>query len=185
MRTTTTTFEQLGGDMLLLGYKGDNKATEIYINCAHALREYCGTTAAMSITGPDGTVYPGDFTIKDGIVRWPIQGRDTKYAGAGSVRVDLVDDCGRIVNSAEAKTAILRTNATGIAPDQVTNWTDAASVALEEVKWALGFLMKLGGIAHFEIGDDGYLYYYFSNETPVMFEIVEGDLYVYEHCTAL
>ena len=138
MRQIETTFDAFGAKLLLIGLKGENNATEILIDCADALEEYQGTMAAMSITAPDGTVYPGDITLdEDGIVHWIVPARDCSIEGHGSARVDLVDDDGTVVASAEATTIIVKTNMQNIAPDQITDWTDAASVALQEVRAAL------------------------------------------------
>lgn len=138
MRTIETTFNTFGASVLLIGLKGDSNATEILIDCAESLEEYQGTMAAMSITGPDETVYPGDISLdENGIVHWVVAARDCGIAGHGSARVDLVDDLGTVVASAEARTIIIKTNMQGIAPDQIANWTEAASVALQEVRAAL------------------------------------------------
>lgn len=138
MRTINTTFGTFGASVLLLGLKGDSNATEILIDCAEALEEYQGTMAAMSITGPDDTVYPGDISLdENGIVHWVVAARDCGIAGNGSARVDLVDDEGTVVASAEARTIIMKTNMQGVAPDQIANWTEAASVALQEARAAL------------------------------------------------
>ena len=138
MRTINTTFGTFGASVLLLGLKGDSNATEILIDCAESLEEYQGTMAAVSITGPDETVYPGDISLdEDGIVHWVVAARDCGIAGNGSARVDLVDDEGTVVASAEARTIIMKTNMQGIAPDQIANWTEAASVALQEARAAL------------------------------------------------
>ena len=138
MRTINTTFKTFGASLLLLGLKGDSNATEILIDCAESLEEYQGTMAAMSITGPDETVYPGDISLdENGIVHWVVAARDCGIAGNGSARVDLVDDEGTVVASAEARTIIMKTNMQGVAPDQIANWTEAASVALQEARAAL------------------------------------------------
>ena len=138
MRTINTTFKTFGASVLLLGLKGDSNATEILIDCAASLEEYQGTMAAMSITGPDDTVYPGDISLdENGIVHWVVAARDCGIAGNGSARVDLVDDEGTVVASAEARTIIMKTNMQGVAPDQIANWTEAASVALQEARAAL------------------------------------------------
>lgn len=138
MRTINTTFTTFGASVLLLGYKGDSNATEILIDCASALEEYDGTMAAMSITGPDETVYPGDITMdENGIVHWVVAARDCGKAGHGSARIDLVDDHDTVVASAEATTIIMKTKMQGIAPDQIADWTEAASVALQELRDAL------------------------------------------------
>lgn len=138
MRTIETTFETFGASVLLLGFKGDSNATEILIDCEDALEEYQGTMAALSITGPDLKVYPGDISLdEDGVVHWVVAARDCGIAGHGSVRIDLVDDAETVVASAEASTIIMKTNMKNIAPDQIADWTEAASVALQELKNAL------------------------------------------------
>lgn len=148
MRQIETTFDAFGAKLLLIGLKGESNATEILIDCADALEEYQGTMAAMSITGPDGTVYPGNITLdEDGIVHWVVPARDCSIEGHGSARVDLVDDDGTVVASAEATTIIVKTKMQNIAPDQITDWTDAASVALQEVRAALVDLIDFDNTA--------------------------------------
>jgi len=148
MRTIETTFTTFGASMLLIGLKGESNATEILIDCADALAEYQGTMAAMSITGPDGTVYPGDISLdEDGVVHWVVAERDCDIDGHGSARVDLVDDNGTVVASAEADTMVIKTKMQNIAPDQIENWTDAASVALQEVRAALVDLINTDSTA--------------------------------------
>ena len=138
MRTIETTFETFGASVLLLGFKGDSNATEILIDCEDALAEYQGTMAALSITGPDLTVYPGDISLdENGVVHWVVAARDCGIAGHGSARIDLVDDAETVVASAEASTIIMKTHMQNIAPDQIADWTEAASVALQELKNAL------------------------------------------------
>ena len=148
MRQIETTFDAFGAKLLLIGLKGESNATEILIDCADALEEYQGTMAAMSITSPDGTVYPGDITLdEDGIVHWVVPARDCSIEGHGSARVDLVDDDGTVVASAEATTIIVKTNMQNIAPEQITDWTDAASVALQETRAALVDLIDFDNTA--------------------------------------
>ena len=138
MRQIETTFQTFGASVLLLGFKGDSNATEILIDCAADLEEYQGTMAAMSITGPDETVYPGVITLDENyVVHWVVAARDCGIAGHGSARIDLVDDDGTVVASAEATTIIIKTKRQNVAPDQIADWTDAASVALQEVNAAL------------------------------------------------
>lgn len=147
MRRIETTFQTFGASMLLIGLKGESNATEILIDCADALAEYQGTMTAMSITGPDGTVYPGEISLDDnGTVHWVVAARDCYIEGNGSARVDLVDDNGTVVASAEATTIILKTNMQNSSgtepPDQIADWADAASIVLQNVQQALADLIN-------------------------------------------
>lgn len=134
MRTIETSFETFGASVLLLGYKKDNLASKIVIDCADALEEYQGATATLSIVDPEGTVYPGDVTIEAGVVTWLVKARDTAYPGHGSARLDLVDNGGTVVASCEGLTMILDTHMSGVAPDAIEDWVDEASDALTEVR---------------------------------------------------
>ena len=138
MRTVETTFQRFGGGVLLIGLKGDSNATEIQIDCAEAMTEYQCTEAAMIITGPDGKTYAGDISLdENSVMHWVVSARDCQIAGHGSARIDLADSEDTVVVSAEAKTIIMKTNMQGIAPDQIEDWMQAASIALEEVRFAL------------------------------------------------
>lgn len=139
MRTIRTTFETLGGRVLVIGRKGESGASEVLIDCAEAMGEYQGTTPVLSLTAPDGTIYPGTITQEDGVVKWTVTGSDTAKAGSGSMRVDLVDGNGTVVTSAETGTRILHTNKaeSGTAPDPIADWVAEANEKLEEVQDAM------------------------------------------------
>lgn len=49
----------------------------------------------------------------------------------------------------------------------------------DEARAAAGMLITQGGMLHFDLGEDGHLYMYFSRDIPVRFELTEGDLYAY------
>lgn len=49
----------------------------------------------------------------------------------------------------------------------------------DEAKAAAGMMITRGGLLHLHIADDGHLYMYYTHSTPVLFEIIEGDLYAY------
>ena len=131
-------------------------------------------------------MYPGDVTILDGVVRWVVAKRDTQEEGSGSARIDLVDDNGTVVASAECRTRIGKTHQSGIAPGQVENWTDAASVALSDVRAALLDMEELAAamaenaqLVKFEIDRSGILWMYYTEGFPYRFAIEEGELIVY------
>ena len=50
---------------------------------------------------------------------------------------------------------------------------------MNEARAAAGFLTAAGGLMHMTIEDDGNLYMYFTHNTPVKFELIEGELYAY------
>lgn len=49
----------------------------------------------------------------------------------------------------------------------------------DEARAAAGMLTARGGLMHFELAEDGHLYMYYTPTAPVLFEIIEGDLYAY------
>ena len=49
----------------------------------------------------------------------------------------------------------------------------------DEAKAAAGMMITKGGLLHFHLAEDGHLYMYYTHSTPVLFEIIEGDLYAY------
>ena len=54
-----------------------------------------------------------------------------------------------------------------------------ATAEAEAVARAAGALAEHGSILHLEVEEDGNLYMYCVPDTPVMFELIDGDLYVY------
>ena len=49
----------------------------------------------------------------------------------------------------------------------------------DEARAAAGMMITKGGLLHFDLAEDGHLYMYYTHTTPVLFEIIEGDLYAY------
>ena len=49
----------------------------------------------------------------------------------------------------------------------------------DEAKAAAGMAITRGGLLHFDLAEDGHLYMYYTHNTPVLFEIIEGELYAY------
>ena len=49
----------------------------------------------------------------------------------------------------------------------------------DEARAAAGMLVTQGGLLHFDLAEDGHLYMYYTRTAPVLFEIIEGELYAY------
>ena len=49
----------------------------------------------------------------------------------------------------------------------------------DEARAAAGMAITRGGLLHFDLAEDGHLYMYYTHNTPVLFEIIEGELYAY------
>ena len=110
MRTIKTTFETLGGEVLVIGRKGENNATKVLIDCAEAMEKYPNTEPALYVTAPDGTVYEKTIEETGGVAAWTVDSTDTEEAGVGSVRVDLTHGENTVVSSAECMILIIKTN---------------------------------------------------------------------------
>ena len=49
----------------------------------------------------------------------------------------------------------------------------------DEARTAAGMAITKGGLLHFDLAEDGHLYMYYTRNTPVLFEIIEGELFAY------
>lgn len=111
MRELNYDFDTLGSRVIPLGYQGESMQLQIRIDCAEAIAAHGAVSAALKITAPDGTEYPGDWYESQGVLLWQVKDRDTAIAGSGSVCVELVDAMETVVYSAVAMTVILEENA--------------------------------------------------------------------------
>lgn len=137
MREINLTFDSFANRVLPIGITGENYALRVCIDCTDVFSEYANGHAALVVTPPAGTAYPGDIITVENTVIWEIKEIDLQAPGRGSAVLSIVNNSGTVLIQSTATTVIYGTVPSDVIPDQVEDWLKAASVALAEINQAL------------------------------------------------
>lgn len=181
---------------LMLGYMGEASTREIRIDMSEWWREFPGALVAIQMVRPyDRYKYFAAYDKEGETVCWTVDAGELKYAGKGLAQITLYDPdtkkeyksrvVGTIVASSieefnsmqleESDPADKWVNRTLVAAENAKDSETAAAEYAELAKQAAA----QSGYMQFEIGEDGRLYYYRTENVDVQFEIEEGRLLVY------
>lgn len=192
------TLTELPGVMIPLGKQGEDGRTRIEVDVSPWLAEHPGATIALTVTMSNGDQYAGAVEVVDGIAVWKITESDTILAGYGWAEWRMDCPSGDTYITRKARTHLYpqagATNGNGNpyapiaaqvqeaarqakeAAGQAQESEQAAAASAELAKQAAAN----GGYIQFEIGDDGRLYMYRTENVTFVFEIEEGRLMMYE-----
>ena len=150
MRTISYKLDDLKKTVIKIGYVGENRHTQVRIDCKDLFKEYPDAAVSAAIVSPAGQSYPKAVTVDGSTVVWDVADSDLAAEGDGEIQLTFTE--GGVV----AKTAVARFNvyrsitAEGPAPDPVDDWLQEASEALEDIEAA--------EVNQPIIGQDGYWY---------------------------
>ena len=150
MRTISYKLDDLKKTVIKIGYVGENRHTQVRLDCTDLFKEYPDAAVSASIVSPAGQSYPKVVTVDGSTVVWDVTDSDLAAEGDGEIQLTFTE--GGVV----AKTAVARFNvyrsitAEGPAPDPVDDWLQEASEALEDIEAA--------EVNQPIIGQDGYWY---------------------------
>ena len=181
---------------LPLGYVGESNTRRIEIDMSAWLEDFPGATIVAEVVRPDLTKYIAATDMENGILKWVVNPGEVRIAGKGFAQISAIDlDTGNQYRSRVVQTIVadsLDEFTTEVLDDidPANAWVnrvlkaaeiaaesrDAAAESTELAKQAAAE----SGFMQFEIGDDGRLYYYRTDNVDIMFEIEEGRLMVYE-----
>ena len=181
---------------LPLGYVGESNTRRIEIDMSAWLEDFPGATIVAEVVRPDLTKYIAATDMENGILKWVVNPGEVRIAGKGFAQIAAIDlDTGNQYRSRVVQTIVadsLDEFTTEVLDDidPANAWVnrvlkaaeiaaesrDAAAESTELAKQAAAE----SGFMQFEIGDDGRLYYYRTDNVDIMFEIEEGRLMVYE-----
>ena len=167
-RIQKITLGNLAGRTLNFGFVGENKHTQVIINCAEIFWDYPDATWYVVVRPPMGDLYTVTLTKSDSNLVWDITGSDLIYAGSGQFQLTFTNS-GEIIKSVIGGYNISRSlEATGDAPTPIQNWIDtsnaiahgiAATAALDAVTEAVGSAESImiheaatGAVASFDDG---------------------------------
>lgn len=181
---------------LPLGYVGESNTRRIEIDMSAWLEDFPGATIVVEVVRPDLTKYIAATDMENGILKWVVNPGEVRIAGKGFAQIAAIDlDTWNQYRSRVVQTIIADSledfttevlddidpanawvNRVLMAAEIAAESRDAAAESAELAKQAAAE----SGFMQFEIGDDGRLYYYRTDNVDIMFEIEEGRLMVYE-----
>lgn len=181
---------------LPLGYVGESNTRRIEIDMSAWLEDFPGATIVAEVVRPDLTKYIAATDMENGILTWLVNPGEVRIAGKGFAQIAAIDlDTGDQYRSRVVQTIVSNSldefttevlddidpanawvNRVLKAAELAAESRDAAAESAELAKQAAAE----SGYMQFEIGDDGRLYYYRTDNVDIMFEIEEGRLMVYE-----
>lgn len=134
MRTLTYLLDKLQtGDVIPLGFVGENEHTRIIFDASTFFAEYPRAVPAMTVRPPKGDPYPAVVTKENGTVYWDVTDSDLAYQGMGKLQLSFVLD------EMVAKTWIITTRIqpslqpTGDIPEPIDDWLTRAEAALAAI----------------------------------------------------
>lgn len=139
MRDIILPLDRFGGQALLLGRVGENRATRVLIDLKSILSQYPDAIASITVKQPGRAEYPAAVKQEDGILTWEITDADIgNKAGSGQAQITIQDADGTVIKTAIACTRIGESlgDATAPAPDPVETWIDKATGTLADVERA-------------------------------------------------
>lgn len=139
MRDIILPLDRFGGQALLLGRVGENRATRVLIDLKSILSQYPDAIASITVKQPGRAEYPAAVKQEGGILTWEITDADIgNKAGSGQAQITIQDADGTVIKTAIACTRIGESlgDATAPAPDPVETWIDKATGMLADVERA-------------------------------------------------
>ena len=129
MKTKSYRLEDLKTVKICIGYVGENKRTQVRIDCTSAFEEYPGATPALSVRPPRGGIYPAVIEQDGNIVVWTVTNSDLLFKGDGEIQFSFI--LGDVVKKTEVgKYEVHRSIiTTANVPDPVAEWLIRATAA--------------------------------------------------------
>lgn len=107
VRTQTCHPETMGCDILILGKKGESKATELVFDIAHWRAGYPAAEIQLYVSPPAGDGYFAVLEERESSVAWTVTSADTAHSGRGEIELILRDaETGTTIKSATARTMV-------------------------------------------------------------------------------
>ena len=129
MRTMSYRLEDLEKVVICIGYAGENKHTQVRIDCASAFEEYPGATPALAVKPPRGGIYPAVIEQDGNTVVWTVTNSDLLFRGSGEIQLSFVlgDVIKKtVIGNIEIQRSIITT---ANVPDPVAEWLIRATAA--------------------------------------------------------
>lgn len=170
---------------LNLGRQGENKARVVEIDVSAWLAEFPGASIGILVRRPnEKDFYPVDAKTKDNVTRWTINRSDVAVSGEGEAQIILTNSDDVELRSRVVATQIDKSMSgteTDAPPPQDTFVSKVILAADNAVKAAE--LAQQGaanaGYMQFEIGDDGRLYMYRTENVDIEFALEDGRIVIY------
>lgn len=150
MRTISYKLDDLKKTVIKIGYVGENRHTQVRLDCTDLFKEYPDAAVSMAIVSPAGQSYPKVVTVDGSTVVWDVTDSDLAAEGDGEIQLTFTEG-GVVAKTADGRFTVYRSiTAEGPAPDPVDDWMQEASEALEDIEAA--------EVNQPIIGQDGYWY---------------------------
>lgn len=121
------------GDVIPLGFAGENEHTRIVFEAGKMLEEYPRAVPAMTVKPPKGDPYPTVVTKVDQTVVWDVTDVDLAKEGGGKLQLSFVQD-GVIAKTWTVGTRIHGSlQPTGEVPEPIDDWLTRAEAVLAEI----------------------------------------------------
>ena len=133
MRSVSIRLIDLPKSVIPIGFVGENRHTQVNIDCKKVFDEYPTAAAGLTVQPPQGAAYPA-VTVRDGdIVTGTVTDSDLIRQGTGEIQLAFtVDEV--VVKSFIGRIRIDRSIVpTGEIPEPVDNWLTEANAALAEI----------------------------------------------------
>lgn len=129
MKQKSYRLEDLKNVKICIGYVGENKHTQVRIDCSSAFAEYPGATPALAIRPPRGGIYPAVIDQDGDTVVWTVTNGDLLFKGDGELQFSFIQ--GEVIEKTFiGKFEVLRSIiTTANAPDGVAEWLIRAVAA--------------------------------------------------------
>lgn len=191
MKVNRYTLAEIPGVCIPLGVAGENLATRVEIDCTPWLAELPAASITLLVEQPDGNAYPALVTMEGTTAVWTLQSADTGVPGYGKIEVRCnCPEGNQHYISVKGRTHLYPSIDRPHGGDPARPWVEdvlqagavakgAAEEAVEAAELAKQAAAN-GGYIQFEIGDDGRLYMYRTENVTFVFEIEEGRLMMYD-----
>ena len=90
MKQKSYRLEDLKNVKICIGYVGENKHTQVRIDCSSAFAEYPGATPALAIRPPRGGIYPAVIDQDGDTVVWTVTNGDLLFKGDGELQFSFI-----------------------------------------------------------------------------------------------
>lgn len=129
MKQKSYRLEDLKNVKICIGYVGENKHTQVRIDCSSAFAEYPGATPALAIRPPRGGIYPAVIDQDGDTVVWTVTNGDLLFKGDGELQFSFIR--GEVIEKTFiGKFEVMRSIiTTANAPDGVAEWMIRAVAA--------------------------------------------------------